>query len=372
MKIWIDGMVYARSPVGGIRRYFDELLARLPQMDSTAELFVTEASLGSVGVHDKIHVVPVFSSFQSAVTHPARTLRSLLKRARFYRKGPDIFHASYYTKSPFPKSRNVVTVYDFVDAHHPELHPNGSAFLAQQRSAIEAADCVLAISECTRRDVLKFTDTPPERVRTIKLAAGDIFRTTQVSSEARHLLRDTLCQGNPYWLFVGRRGSYKNFTRALQAYAALASSMTSHLVICGPDEPWASEHQALLDKHDLKSRVHLLGAVSDQRLVELYAASQLMVYPSLSEGFGIPLLEAMACGTPLACSDIPVFREVAGSAAEYFNPLCSDDMAAALRRAAEPRRSAELIQQGAARITRWPSWNDVARDTLSVYQQLLT
>ncbi len=365
-------MVYARSPVGGIRRYFDELLVRLPKMDASAEWFVSEVIPGSVGIHDNIHVVPVFSSFHGALTHPARALQSLSKRAKLYGKGPDIFHSSYYTKSPFPKSRNVVSVYDFVDAHHPDLHPNGSAFLAQQRSAIEAADGVIAISECTKRDILKFTNTPPERIRTIQLAVGDVFRTAQVASAACQHLRDTVCQGHPYWLFVGRRGSYKNFTRILEAYAALAPSMTAHLVVCGPDEPLAKEHQAVIDKQGLNTQIHFLGAVSDQRLVELYAAAKLLVYPSLAEGFGIPLLEAMACGTPVVCSDIPVFREVAGSAAEYFNPLSSDDMAAALCRATEASRYAELIQQGAVRITHWPSWDDVASETLSVYQQLLT
>ena len=371
MQIWIDGIIYTRTPLGGVRRYFDELLTRLPAMEPNAELFVTEALPGSVRTGKGIRVVPVFASGGEALRHPARALRSFRARIRLHRSGPNVFHASYYTRSPFAQSLNVVTAYDFVDARFPELHPNGAAFVDQQRTAIEAADRVLAISESTARDVLTFTAVPPERVRTIRLAVGEVFRKASFSVEERGALRDRVCNGHPYWLFVGRRASYKNFIRLLEAFVALAPSVTAHLVICGPDEPWATEHQQLVDGQGLSARVHLFGPVNDQRLRDLYAAAELMVFPSMAEGFGLPLLEAMACGTPVVASDIPVFREVAGPAAEYFDPRSTNDLTAALCRALEPGRRAALVQHGAERVAAWPTWADVVRGTLAVYQELL-
>src|SRR5207245_1810440 len=125
-----------------------------------------------------------------------------------------------------------------------------------------------------------------------------------------------------YLLYVGINKPHKNLPRLIQAYASL-DRQTPPLLIAGPVDARFPQAPALAERLELTDRVHFLGHVPEDELAALYANATLFVFPSLAEGFGFPVLEAMAHGTPVVCSDIPVLRELAGDAALYFNPLLS-------------------------------------------------
>jgi glycosyltransferase involved in cell wall biosynthesis len=171
-------------------------------------------------------------------------------------------------------------------------------------------------------------------------------------------------------LYVGGAGPNKNLARLIEAMAVLRRSHPIRLVIAG-DRLW--------DEHELREAlgvsppgwINLCGYMDDRELAELYRSARAVVVPSIHEGFGLPILEAMACGTPVACSRIPPFEEVAHDAACYFDPMNVDDIVSTLERLMkDDELRGRLSIRGRARATLL-TWTDSARKTIAVYHQVL-
>ena len=173
-----------------------------------------------------------------------------------------------------------------------------------------------------------------------------------------------------YWLYVGKRGHYKNFGTLLRAFIKASSQIDCYLVAVGGEpvlEPWQED---LLIKNRLEQRVLLLHNINDSDLSNAYTGASAFIYPSLEEGFGIPLLEAMNSGTPIAASDIPVFKEVAADAACYFDPYDENMLADVMTKLLDKKISSNLIKRGKERIKHF-SWDKAANQLSQVYMSLV-
>jgi alpha-1,3-rhamnosyl/mannosyltransferase len=229
---------------------------------------------------------------------------------------------------------------------------------------------VIAISEAGRREVAATLGLDPARIEVVHLGFGFGTERPALTAEAelrrRHGLGDAALV-----LTVSSSLRHKNLGRLLEAFAALDPGDAARLVVvghAGRDQDALRDRAAALG---LAERVVFTGWIEEADLEGFYAAASVFAYPTLMEGFGMPVLEAMRRRLPVACSNVSALPEVAGDAAEYFDPYDVESIAAALRRLlANPERRAELIALGLERCRRF-TWEDTARRTLAVYRDVL-
>lgn len=280
----------------------------------------------------------------------------------------DVVHNLLTTAWVPAKAPEVMTIHDLFPERFPEdeykTHARWFRRLLLRRARRDSA-AIIAVSEATRVDVLELMQVPPERVTVIHHALPARPSTDGAGVLARHGLAT-----EPYLFFIGRLEPRKNLLRLIEAFATLNRSGPTPpvLVLAGSESAQGALLRARVEELGLTSRVRFLGHVSEEDVRPLMEGATLFVYPSLYEGFGLPLLEAMACGAPIAAASGSSIPEVAGPAARYFDPRNTDDMVTVLRDLlASPEARVELVQQGRAQLARF-SWQRAADDTLAVYR----
>jgi len=284
----------------------------------------------------------------------------------------DIFHATDQLLPRLRHIRSVFTLYDVAFALRPETHtrPNRWFLSLMMPRFLRAADALIAISECSKRDAARLYGIEPAKIRVIYLAADRRFRPASTPEQAAARARYELPAR--YILFVGAIEPRKNLSMLLDAYAPLLSEDPElRLVIAGPYGWLYAPFLKRLDALGLRERVIFPGWVAGEDLPALYSAAEAFVYPSLYEGFGLPVLEALACGTPAVCSDTSSLPEVAGDAALLVAPDDTAGWTAALRRVLnDATLRAEMRARGVRQAARF-SWDETARRTLEVYRELI-
>jgi alpha-1,3-rhamnosyl/mannosyltransferase len=371
-RIGIDGR-YIQDHFPGIGRYTYHLIEALAPL-CPEQAFVllhnpslpnTRYRLGALARYPNLELcrvdVPTFSlAEQLALPLTARRL-SL-----------DLLHSPYYIKPYWQPCPSVVTIYDLIPALYPQHLPSARARLvyrATTRLALATAQQVITLSEASRRDLVERYGVPAAKVHVTHLAADARFRPQPAEDVAALRQKYGLPEG--YVLYLGINKPHKNLVRLIEAWAIVSgqpSAAGCQLVIAGywdPRYPQARERAAQLG---LRDRVRFLGPVAEEDLPALYSGCELFVFPSLYEGFGLPVLEAMACGAPVVCSNTSSLPEVAGDAALYFDPTDVEQMANTLVRALANRK---LRQEMRARVLEQAacfSWEEAAKRTLEVYR----
>ena len=230
---------------------------------------------------------------------------------------------------------------------------------------------VITVSQQSKEDILEYLPVRKENVTVTPEAANAKFR---VMSEADITLAlERHGTKTPYILYVGSIEPRKNLLRLLQAYALLRDwSNKWHMVIVGARNFWKSSPVVeTVKKLDLETFVHFTGYIPEEDLPALYNGADLFLFPSLYEGFGLPVLEAMACGTPVVTSNVSSLPEVAGEAAILVDPYDVKAIAEAMRQVLEdPELAAELREKGLERASQF-TWERTARETIAVYEKVL-
>jgi glycosyltransferase involved in cell wall biosynthesis len=284
----------------------------------------------------------------------------------------DVLHSPHYTM-PLPKTcRSVVTFCDMTFHLLPEMHsPAKRLFFGRMmRWSAGHADKLIAISESTRRDVIRLLNVAPQRIVSIPLAASPDYRSLPADCVAEVCARYDLRPGQ-YIAYVGVLEPRKNVPLLIEAYAALAAEFPAvPLVIAGKKGWMYDEIFQRLAALGLEQRVRFLGYVPDGDLTALYNGARVFVYPSRYEGFGLPVLEAMQCGTPVITTNVSSMPEVAEAAALLVEPDDVAGLATALRRVlTDDTLARDLAQRGHRRAAAF-SWQRCAQETLQVYQSL--
>ncbi len=372
IKILLDNYIFEKTPYGGIARYFREIIPRITALhpDISFDIICNPENLSAYpqGQNITYHFTP-------KVLRP----NLLFWRLNEYRNQkyptkiiskikPDIFHSTYYQTLPKKNLKSIVTIYDFIDLCWPALSTNGKTFVEQQSHAIKNADKLVCISEATQADLYRFfPDIDKSKSQVIYLGVNDKFRTAEKEAQNDYIKSRT--QGKSYFMFVGERASYKNFTNLLAAFAEIAEETNTYLVVVG-GSPRLSEMQIeMIISNNIQDRVILTGKLSDKELLQIYHHASAFVYPSLKEGFGLPVLEAMASGSPLVVSDIEVFREIVGDAALFVDPHKPDDIAIKLQEVLEPEIAKSLREKGKRRVALF-SWDNAAETMAEIYKAL--
>ena len=282
----------------------------------------------------------------------------------------DVFHSG---DGGFPRGRAipvVATVFDLTPRLFPEYHTrlNRLYYSRRFRWLANRANRILAISDATKRDFCRLYDYPADRVDVTLLARGHAPQPVDSSRRLAALRAEHRLGDAPYVLSVGTLEPRKNHLRLIHAFERGAAAHDAHLVLAGKHGwMWGPIVQAVQESR-FQSRIHVLGAVSEQDLVALYAGASAFAYPSLYEGFGLPVLEAMAAGAPVLASNVSSLPEVAGEAAVLVDPDDERAIADALVRllADRPFRD-ELARRGRER-ERTFTWARTAEATLASYR----
>jgi glycosyltransferase involved in cell wall biosynthesis len=268
-----------------------------------------------------------------------------------------------------PGQRLVVTVHDLAFLVHPELFPRAWRLMyrAALARAVRSADAIVAVSRHTAEDLARRARVDRRKVHVVPLAAS----VPPSGADADSVL-SRLKVPQPYVLFVGTLEPRKNLVRLVRAYRRMAARGTPHaLVLAGP-MGWHPQPLLRAISEEGPGDVVLTGAVGPGELDALYRGAAAFVYPSLYEGFGLPVLEAMSRGTACVVSASSSLPEVAGEAALPVDPLSVVGLAEAVERVtSDPQLAARLREAGLARAARF-SWDDTARRTLEVYKSVLS
>jgi glycosyltransferase involved in cell wall biosynthesis len=268
---------------------------------------------------------------------------------------------------------SVLTVHDLTTLLTPDHHTvaRRSYLRWMIPRACRRADAIIAVSESTRDDLVEQLEIPGEKISVVYLGVSKTFRPIKDPEE---LLRVRRKYNLPekFILYVGLIEPRKNLDTLIAAYEAAEDVHREVSLVLAGSLGW--RYQPLLSRirsSKVARRIFMPGYIKSEDLAAVYGASSLFVYPSLYEGFGLPILEAMACGTPVITSNISSMPEVAGEAALLIDPHSPSDLASAMRRVlAEPAVSSSLSERGKLRAQSF-TWDETARKTRQVYEQLV-
>ena len=368
MNILFDYQVFSWQRYGGISRYFYEIsnrIATLPGNDVEifAPLHVNEYFRNGCKVRPwgiKTGPFPQSPRIIKAVNQFLS--RHLMKP----RRDVDIFHETYYSMADYSpaSAKRVITVYDMIHEKFAEYFPAAAEAHKTKAHAVHRADHVICISENTKQDLIDFLAIPRNNISVVYLGCS-------LTANAGSKPYNPMAGQKRYLLFVGDRPGYKNFEMLLRVYAGSSFLRSEFTLFCfggGEFSPLELELMRSLgiSRDNVK---HFSG--SDDVLTGLYVSAGAFVCPSLYEGFGIPILEAMSLGCPVVCANTSSLPEVAGDAAEMFDPYDEAAMLAAIERVVSaPKYAAALVDKGRRRAGLF-SWDKCAMDTLSVYHKVL-
>jgi glycosyltransferase involved in cell wall biosynthesis len=365
VKILYDYQTFSLNEYGGISRYFHEISTRIADSDDfdveiVCPLYIDKFFKNHPSSRKLVRGIPVnrFPKTNALRKLLNENLSNLLASI----SGADVVHETYYgTKSIGGKNAvKVITVYDMIHEKFLFTTEAEKNFIRTKTEAIKRANHVICISENTKKDLIERLQIDEKNISTIYLAhtPSNSFNETIV-----HLP----LINNPYLLYVGNRGEYKNFMQLLKAYSESQNIKKDFQLVCFGGGKFSKQEMSEISRMQLQDKVIQISG-DDDRLARLYRSAVAFIYPSLYEGFGIPLLEAMYYDCPVICSNISSIPEVVGNAGQFFDPSNSDSIINSIEKIiySEEARN-NLKSLGRERIKQF-SWDLCAQQTKSVYQ----
>ena len=367
MNIVVDGIIFEKNPHGGIARIFNNILPIMCDMDPKLKitLFLRKNNLTNVPKHHQITTISlgVVEKFRPLrLWKPYhKTIQKLIYRIHSENSDNKIWLSTYFTRPPINwKGKEVVWVYDMIYELFPRILPNSTSIINKKRESIEKADEIYCISNATEMDLHRIYGNTVGKTHVIHLSHDHIFKMNpnkEIKSEIP----------NHFILFIGSRSRYKGFKTLLEAYSDWEKKDKVKLVAVG--RPWNAEEENLIVTTRLTENIVLYESVSDEFLNDLYNNAEAFVYPSIYEGFGIPLLEAMACGCPVIASRIPSTVEIAREVPIYFEPNSTESLKIALNRLLTSKSLSERITLGINRASEF-SWEKSAKSFYMYLKEL--
>ncbi len=375
MHLIVDGIVYGLQRHGGINTFYNEVLPRLAEHHSVdVNLLLPRVCLG-ITPFPPVRVLR--RDFIPNDTGISWKLDQLLKTINLHTIGlwariraKTIFQSTYFTWLPrwVP---HVAIAHDMNHELFPERYNNEFGVWLRKiyPEYLRRADRIISVSHTTKEHIIRFYNIDASRIDVVHHATDT--RTFFMERDERHLslLRDQFAITPPYIFYVGLRSiQYKNFQRLLEAFATLIRASGLTLVVAGPK--WTPAETCQIHDLSIRDNIRLVENPHADLLRVLYNHAHAFVYPSYSEGFGIPLLEAMACGTPVLASSIPVFHEVAADAAIFFDPHDTAELVQAIETSFDKCTRQDYISRGLKRVAQF-SWDKSASDMFSLYKKVL-
>lgn len=368
LRVLYDFVIFRMERRGGISRYITELAHRLGRSGNVEPTIFA-------GVHDNAFIADGTSvrgvnviGRRAATPHARGSVVGALDYGAFriyQRLGrkPDVYHPSYYPRA-IRRQRGVAlvaTVYDMIHEHLPEFH-RGDPTPGRKRALVEAADRILCISRTTAEDLTTFYGVDPSRITVTYLGAGSATWDTERAALAARV-------GRPYFLYVGRRSGYKNFRTLLESYISDSVLREETALVAVGGGEWTASERALIGKGGRGVVVEQLEA-GEAQLERLYRGAIALCVPSLYEGFGLPVVEAMRAECPVIANAAGSLPEIVGDAGVVVSMTDAGVLARMMRTLlSDGERRAIYQERGRTRAKAF-DWNRTATLTLGAYREV--
>jgi len=362
MKIVFDYQVFFWQRYGGISTYFTNLVKNIVALDNEVKIiapFYTNELINDkffldIVIGRKIKNIPMYTNKLFRISN------NILFEYYLKKINPKIVHLTYYDKIfNLNNKRKILTVYDL---NHEKFNLNGYGNnYFPKKKALHEADHIICISENTKKDLLDFYKVDEKIISVIYLASNFNYNQ-EIASTSNNI---------PSILYVGERSRYKNFHNFIKSVSNSKMLKNKVNINCFGLYPFSKQELILFANEGFKSGIinHIEG--NNDVLKALYLNSTALVYPSLYEGFGLPILEAMSLGCPVICSNIPVMKEIGGDAVRYFEPNDINDMTDAIEQTIYSKKNRKtLIKKGFEKNKNF-SWTKCAKETLAIYNSVI-
>jgi len=371
--IGIDARMFGTAQAAGIGQYAEELVRHLVKNDPANQyhVFVT----GEAG-----SAFPIYAPnlTKTVVPYPHYTYSEQFLYPGILQKTKlDLVHYTNFN-SPifFHKIPSIVTIHDLTLWFFPGRQQTGPLkrllYRVVIRRACQNARHIIAITEATKQDIVRLLKIDPSKITVVYEAASDRYRPTSLSSNLDQLKRKFNIT-KPYFLYVGQWRAHKNVIRLIRAFAIVRRryQLDCQLVLSSKIDSAYPQVQSTIKELGLRDDVILTGYVADSELPYLYGGADCFVFPSLYEGFGLPPIEAMACGTPVVSSNTSCMPEVLGEAARYFDPLDVEEMAKVMAEVGKSYSLKRELKAKGLQQAKLYSFDRMAKETLAVYRKVL-
>lgn len=367
MRIGIDARLVFYSKAG-IGQYIIHLTRALANLETPDDHFVLLQSR-----KDKTKIIENYSFSRASLWTPSHhRLEQPALRVETSRKGLDLLHSPDFIP-PFRRNyKSVITVHDLAFLLYPQfMTAEAARYYGQIDHAVRNTDHIIAVSKATKQDLISYLGVPSEKITVIYEGSNPAYKRID-RQEARAFCEKRWGLDANFIFLISTIEPRKNVPTLLRAYKLLRNDYKRRekLVLAGSKGWLFEEVDETIKSLKLEEDVILIGRVQDISVNYLYNAASMLVFPSFYEGFGLPPLEAMTCGTPVIVSKIKVMPEVVGDAALLIDPHDEADLAIAMHRLlTDAHLRAELIDKGLKRAAKF-SWEQAARETLAVYHKV--
>lgn len=368
MNVTYDAQVFSFQEYGGISRYYCELIKQFSLMDGIEPSLIIEYSNSHyLPELNSVHIKHFFPTYRfKGRNEIIKLLNRKFVRRNFHPKSrPDVFHPTYYDPYfldllgdiPF-----VLTIYDMSHELYPQLFSKFDFTTNNKKNVSAKASRIIAISEHTKKDIVTLLNIPDSKIDVIPLAT-----TLSLPKMDNAIFPLPL----NYILYVGKRNTYKNFSFLLNAMKALSQININSSLICAGGGNFSAQERKDINRLQLSDKI-IQMAVDDNVLAYLYSKAQALVFPSLYEGFGIPILEAFTCGCPALLSNRSSLPEVGGDAALYFDPESVPSLVERLAEVIENKALADDMKTRGLNRIKLFSWENTALKTIETYKKALS
>lgn len=359
-------------------------LACIGRKDGGPETYERELAT-HIATYDKENEYHVFCFSPEAAdilkTHEHITVHTLWPNSRWLslplslplclaRNKIDLYHATFIS-APYSMTPCVFTMQDISPFTHPEFYPKHirRRLLPLVENGLRRSKLILSISEHARQTTADYFKIPLEKMKTVHLGVNPIMKPLE-SAVAKDILDKAFDIDGPYILYLGKLESRKNIVRILEAFHILRNEtdFKGKLVLAGKRYWDMDGIDDTVERLSLHDDVIELGYVPDETIPALYSAAELFIFPTLWEGFGLPILEAMACGTPVVTSSTSCLPEIAGGAARLVDPLSVEEIAAGMAHVIlDTSEREKMVERGLVRAKEL-SWDKTAKETAAAYR----
>ena len=355
MKILYDFQIFSKQKFGGISRYFAEIMKGL---SFSLPILVSDNFYLK---NSNVKYLKLDWNFKGKI----RLVSFINKiRAKLYFKFNDfdIFHPTYYDTYflNYIKSKPfVLTIHDMTHEKFPEMIGGMDNVIENKKTLAKKASRIIAVSENTKKDIVEILKISPDKIDVIY--HGSSFELIEECPDLKKKLV------NRYILFTGKRNGYKNFLNFILAAKSVLNEQPDLFIICAGGGEFNDDELNSFKKYKINNQLINIQC-NDKELKTLYVNSLFFIFPSIYEGFGIPLLEAMSCRTPILCSNSSCFPEIAENCAVFFNPVDVTDIEKKIRSSLDSDLS-EIVYNGVQKLSFF-SWKKAQIQTKKVYEKI--
>ena len=364
MRVMYDSQIFTMQKYGGISRYFFELINNFDEtINTNVSLLLSNNQYIS-----NYQYVPHLSFLPSNEFRGKHRLMTLINKLNsIYEikyKAFDVFHPTYYDpcflkyigSKPF-----VLTVCDMIHEKFSAMFSRNDKTSKNKKLLCNKATKIIAISQNTKKDLMELFAIEEAKIDVVHL--GNSLTLDKKNSRGDEL-------PPKYILFVGARSAYKNFLSFVNGVSGILERDKGLSVICVGGGSFNDTEMQLFDKLKMSNKIYQCS-ITDDDLSMYYQYAELFVFPSLYEGFGIPILEAFACDCPLVCSNTSSFPEIAGKGGEYFDPYDEKSISIAIENVLSNPQKRELLSRNGRERLKCFSWEKTAMDTKKIYEGLI-